>query len=84
MDNVRLSAILEPALASPGLSNGRFSFSLLSEPGVAFQILAAPAADIPISNWTVVTNLTNFSGTLFYADPQTNLASRFYQARRLP
>ncbi len=73
-----------PALINPSWSNGQFGATLLSQPGLAFQILATTNLCLPLSNWTSVVTLTNVSGTNSFVDPATNCNERFYQAQQLP
>jgi len=73
-----------PALINPSWSNGQFVATLLSEPGLVFQILATTNLSVPLSNWTSVVTLTNVSGTTSFIDPATNYNERFYQAQQLP
>ena len=40
VDNVRLTETIYPTLSNPQMTNGHFAFTLRSEPGLAFEILA--------------------------------------------
>jgi hypothetical protein len=73
-----------PALINPSWSNGQFGATLLSEPGLVFQILAATNLCVPLSNWTSVVTVTNVSGTTSFVDPGPSYNQRFYQAQQLP
>ena len=73
-----------PALINPSWSNGQFGATLLSQPGLAFQILATTNLSVPLSNWTSVVTLTNASGTTSFVDQGPSYNARFYQARQLP
>ena len=84
LDNVRLSSIATPALLAPVLANGHFSFTLLSVPGLRFEILASTNLALPLSNWVSLGTLTNATGTIPFLDPATGLNRRFYRARQLP
>ncbi len=84
LDNVRLSSVLEPALLSPVRTNGQFQFTLRSEPGLRFEILAATNASLPLSNWTSLGALTNLTGAIPFSDTAANFNRRFYRARQLP
>jgi len=84
LDNVRLSSILEPALVAPVLTNGQFQFTLQSEPGLPVEILSTTNVTLPVSGWTSLGTMTNFTGTISFTDPATNLGARFYGARRSP
>ncbi|MGP8201728.1 MAG: hypothetical protein ACLQU4_19735 [Limisphaerales bacterium] len=82
LGNVQLFAT--PALINPSWSHGQFGATLLSEPGLVFQIVAATNLSVPLSNWAGVVTLTNVSGTIPFLDPTTNHNGRFYQAKQLP
>jgi hypothetical protein len=82
LDNVRLAA--GPALLAPACANGQFSFTLQSEPGLRFEILASTNLTLPLSNWSSLGTVTNLTGTAPFLDPATNLNRRFYRARQLP
>lgn len=84
LDNVRLTSTVTPALVAPIYTNGHFSFTLQSEPGLPFEILASTNAALPLSNWTSLGVLTNVTGATAFTDPVTNLNRRFYRARQLP
>jgi hypothetical protein len=81
VDNVRLVA--GPVLLTPARSNGQCTFTLESEPGLRFEILASTNLALPLSNWTSLGTLTNVTGDVPFLDPATNLNSRFYRARQL-
>jgi hypothetical protein len=83
LDNVRLVATVTPALAAPAYTNGHFSFTLQSEPGLLFEILASTNGTLPLSNWTSLGTLTNTNGATLFLDPATNLSRRFYRARQV-
>jgi hypothetical protein len=66
LDNARLSE--GPVLLNPALSKNQFRFTVLGQPGAAFQILTATntgsgwlSAGI-VTNLTGITSVTNFSG----------------------
>jgi hypothetical protein len=84
LDNVRLTSIQAPKFVSPIRTNGQFQFTLQSEPGLTFQILASTNVILPATNWTSLGFLTNVSGTIPFVDTTSNLPQRFYQARQLP
>jgi len=83
LDNVRLSSTVTPALMAPAYTNGHFSFTLQSEPGLPFEMLASTNVALALSNWTSLGTLTNVSGTIPFTDPATNVSRRFYRARQL-
>ena len=84
LDNVRLFSAGAPALLDPVWTNGQFTFSLESDPGLRFEILATADLTLPLSNWTSLGTLTNTTGTAAFLDPDPLSARRFYQARQLP
>jgi len=83
VDNVRLTETLLPVLGELRLTNSQSGFTLQSQPGLTFEILAATNLSLPISNWTSLGNLTNLTGVAPFLDPATNLGHRFYRARQL-
>lgn len=84
LDNVRLTSILAPILLNPVRTNGQFQFTLQSEPGLTFQILASTNLTLPSTNWTSLGFVTNVTGTIPFVDTPANFPQRFYQARQLP
>ena len=84
VDNARLTETLLPALTNPGMTNGQFGFTLESQPGLRFEILATTNLSLASSNWTSLGDLTNVTGTVPFLDPTTADKSRFYQAHQLP
>ncbi|MGD0258277.1 MAG: hypothetical protein ABSD29_00460 [Verrucomicrobiota bacterium] len=84
LDNVRLTETALPALTNPGVTNSQCAFTLQSQPGLSFEILASTNLALPLSNWTSLGTLTNLTGVIPFLDPATNLNRRFYQARQLP
>jgi hypothetical protein len=83
LDNVRLTETVLPALSHPQMANNQFSFTLRSEPGLRFEMLAQTNLSEPLSNWTSLGTLTNTSGTTNFLDPAATLDRRFYRARQL-
>ena len=84
MDNARLAETVLPALTNPRVTNCQCAFTLQSEPGLCFEILATTNLSTPVSNWTSLGTLTNLTGTVPFLNPATNLNQRFYRARQLP
>ena len=84
IDNVRLAEVVAPNLVTPVLTNGQFKFTLQSEPGRRFEILATTDLTLPVSSWNSLGNLTNVTGNLPFIDTSANLDQRLYQARQLP
>ena len=83
IDNVRLTETVLPALSNPQVTNTQFSFTLHSEPGLRFEMLAHTNLSAPLSNWTSLGTVTNTTGTTNFLDPAANLDRRFYRARQL-
>jgi hypothetical protein len=81
IDNVILSETVAPALNVTRLTNGEFSFTLQSEPGLAFDILSA--TNLSGTNWSTVETVTNVTGTTLITAPLTNAPQKFYQAQQL-
>jgi hypothetical protein len=84
VDNVRLSAVTVPTLLSPAWTNGQFTFTLQSDPGLQFEMLATTNVALPRTNWTSLGKLTNNTGAMLFSDPTTNLTQRLYQAHQMP
>jgi hypothetical protein len=83
-DNVRLVETTVPNLTNPVLTNGQLQFTVQSEPGVVFQILATTNLSLPVTNWTSLATLTNTTGSLPYVDPSAAVGQRFYTVQQLP
>ncbi|HWX23167.1 MAG TPA: hypothetical protein VN578_24965 [Candidatus Binatia bacterium] len=83
LDNVRLTEVVATALNNPGLTNGQFNFTLQSEPGLPFEVLAGTNVTQPATNWASIATFTNVTGTFGFTDPATNLKQRFYRAHQL-
>ena len=84
VDNARLTETVLPALTNPRVTNSQFAFTLESQPGLRFELLASTNLASALSNWTSLGTLTNVTGTAPFLDPATNLNRRFYRARQLP
>ncbi len=84
LDQVRLAEIVAPNLLNPGLVDGHFNFTLRSEPGLGFEILATTNSALVISNWTRLGTLTNIDGSVSFVDTAPISSRRFYQARQVP
>jgi len=70
-------------LKSIGVSNEQGQFTLESLPG-RYEILAGADPTLPLSVWTGLGVITNFTGSFSFTDTSTNLSNRFYQARQSP
>jgi len=75
--------IFAPLLTQPSRANTQFSFTLLSEPWLLFEILASTNVAVPMTNWASIAVFTNVTGTFSFTDPATNLNRRFYRAHQL-
>ncbi len=84
LDNVRLVSTLTPRLDNPTLTNHQFQFTLRSEPGLRFEILASTNAALATAYWTSLGTVTNTTGETPFVDSDPFFAQRFYQARQLP
>jgi hypothetical protein len=84
IDHVRLRAILPPTLTAPGWTNGQFGFTLRSEPGLSFEMLATTNLGEAFPDWLSVGNVTNLTGETVFTDASAGPQRRFYQARLLP
>ena len=83
--NVRLIETTALNLVNPAMTNGQLQFTVQSEPGVVFQILATTNLSLPATNWTGLGTLTNLTGSLSIVDQTAaGLGQRFYTARQAP
>ncbi len=83
VDNVRLTSIREATLTNPVLTNNQFRFTLESEPGLRFEILAN--TNFTTTNWISRGIVTNSSGSLYVTNTLAeSLNQSFYRPRRLP
>lgn len=83
LDNVRLTA-KAAALVQPGFLDHRFGFSIDSDPGLRFEILATTNPSLPLALWTSRGIVTNATGMVRFTDPEQTPGTRFYRARQLP
>jgi len=82
LDNVRLTETPALALSSAGVTNGEFSFTVVSQPGVQFEIQASKDIATASSNWITLATFTNATGITSFRDSTTNSA-RYYRAKQL-
>ena len=75
--------IVPPVLIQPGWTDRHFSFTLQSEPGLPFAILASTNVAAPMTSWASIAIITNVTGTLLFTDPATNFNQRLYRAHQL-
>lgn len=85
LDNVRLVETVPPALSlgHPTVTNSQFAFTLLSDPGVAFELQAATNVNAAAGDWVTLGTFTNVTGVTALTDMTTNFSQRYYRARRL-
>jgi hypothetical protein len=76
-------SLFAPVLTQPGWVNAQFGYTLVSEPWLFFEILAATNLATPTTDWTSLATITNVTGTYSFTDPITNLDQRFYRAHQL-
>jgi hypothetical protein len=87
LDNVRLISASAPVLSDCTVTNGRFAFTLQSDPGAACEVLAAANLSLPASQWTSLGTVTNLTGSMVFVDntalvgSTSNAGRRFYLAR---
>jgi hypothetical protein len=81
LDNARL--VEGPTLLNPAFVNGQFTFTLLGEPGAAFQILTTTDPVLPLSNWLSAAIVTNTTGTAVVTNLEGSSSSIFFRARQL-
>ena len=81
LDNARL--IEGPVLLDPVITNGQFTFSLLGEPGAAFQILATTDPTALVSNWVDAGIVTNTGGSTIFTNTEISAIRGLYRAVQL-
>jgi hypothetical protein len=84
LDNVRLTEVVATTLKNTAKTNGQLSFTLQSEPGFVFEILAGTNVAQPLMTWTTVGVVTNSTGSTLFTDPGPPPGQRFYRAHLLP
>jgi len=72
-----------PLLVAPTrLGNGSFQFDFTNTPSASFTVLCTTNLSLPLSNWTVFTNVVESPAGLFrFTDPQATNGQRFYRVR---
>ena len=83
LDHVRLVATGPPMLVDPKFVDGDIRFTLESQPGLRFDLLASADPGMLIEDWERLTTLTNLTGRATYSEPATNSGGRFYRALQL-
>jgi len=82
LDNVRLTAIRQPALSNPVRSNNQFSLTVQSEPGMVFEVQKTES--LATGSWSSAGFLTNTYGTALFTDTTAVVGEAYYRARALP
>jgi hypothetical protein len=84
LDNVRLSSATSVVLTGAQRTGNNFNFTIRSEPGLRFEILAAANPSAPVSQWLSIGTVTNAAGAVTFTDTNAMATARFYRARQLP
>jgi hypothetical protein len=86
--NFTLALVAEPpaptiTLTAPALTNGVFQFMFYFTPGTLLSVVSTTNLTLPLSNWTVLTGVTEVSpGQFKFTDSQTTgIPRRFYRVR---
>jgi hypothetical protein len=80
VDNIRLSETTAPKLTSLRFQNGLPTFTLLSEPGVEFEIQSTTNLPALPDAWSSVGTFTNLTGAGSFTETMTHSQPRFYRA----
>ncbi len=83
LDNVRLTEIVAPQLSITQIGGNQIRLGLVSEPGLAFEILGATILTADPEAWTSVSTLTNTTGVASITETLDGVTQRFYRARQL-
>ncbi|HVV74014.1 MAG TPA: hypothetical protein VHI52_21345, partial [Verrucomicrobiae bacterium] len=65
------------------VSNGQFQLTVLSQPGIAFEVQASTGFPIGTDPWTSLGTYTNVTGVSTIPQSTTNSSQRFYRLRQL-
>jgi hypothetical protein len=84
VDNVRLVETPTPALQNVALTNGQIGFTLLSQPGLIYNIQTTTNVATAGSNWVSLATVTNTTGFLQFVDTNTAAGAKFYRAQPQP
>jgi hypothetical protein len=85
LDNVRLTESTSAAtLENLSYKNGQVAFTVVSEPGLKFEILASNDLSLPTAQWTSVGNVNNSEGSSIFTEIGAASPHRFYRARQIP
>jgi hypothetical protein len=85
LDNVRLTETPAPVVRLQELrvADRQLSFTILSEPGIRFEIQASTNFPAAPGDWTSVGTFTNLDGATVFFDSTTNSRRRYYRTRQL-
>jgi hapalindole biogenesis HpiC1 cyclase-like protein len=85
VDNVRLTETPTAtlSLSNPVLAKGQFSFTVVSQPGVQFEIQVSTNIFAAPSDWIRMATFTNVTGVMPVTDTTTNSNQHYYRARQL-
>ena len=83
LDNVRLTSVAVPLLGDPLVVDGKFSFTIKSDPGLKFDVLSTSTPGQPLSGWSSLGQVTNLTGTVTFIDPTPAEGQRFYSTRQV-
>ncbi len=85
LDNVRLTEVRAPVLvlSRAAVTNAQFSFTVLSDPGVRFEVQANSDVLAASTNWVTLATYTNLTGATVFSDYTTNFSRRYYRTRQL-
>jgi hypothetical protein len=85
LDNVRLTESTSAAtLENLSYKNGQVIFTVVSEPGLKFEILASNDLSLPTAQWSNVGTVNNIEGSASFTEIGANSPHRFYRARQIP
>jgi O-glycosyl hydrolase len=73
--------LMTPVFAGQGITVGAggYQLSISGQAGQTYQILVTSDLQVPMNQWTVLTNGTFGAGTVAITDGSTNMPQRFYQ-----
>jgi hypothetical protein len=83
LDHVRLVETETGFTLAIDRIDSQVALTLQSEPGLRFEIFAAPDVGLPAGDWTSLGVVTNGLGTLRVEDPEWT-TQRFYRAQQVP
>ncbi len=83
VDYARVALARAPMILNGASGNGQFQFTVNSEPGLKFDVLASTNITLPRSNWTSLGTVTNTTGANIFTDAAAQVR-RYYQLHQLP